>query len=176
MTTLESLHQQTADAYSWVNKLVKAVPEEKWEEIPEIIDSNLSWQVGHLVLSLYFHSVMNVVGHQPDIMEKLPIKKYSELFTYGPASASLGEFTVAKLKEHMALIQEKSLKTIKTLSADQLDQPLENTGIQHPIAKTKFQVLDWNIKHTMWHCGQIAMIKRVVYKPYDFGLRSKKQN
>ncbi|WP_216824389.1 hypothetical protein [Emticicia sp. TH156] len=38
-------------------------------------------------------------------------------------------------------------------------------------SKTKFEALDWNIKHTLWHCRQIGLLKRVVDKRYDFGLR-----
>ena len=39
----------------------------------------------------------------------------------------------------------------------------------HPFVKTKENSISWNIKHTMWHCGQIAMLKRIVDKPLDFG-------
>lgn len=30
--------------------------------------------------------------------------------------------------------------------------------------------LSWNIKHTMWHCGQIVMLKRIIDKPHNFRL------
>ncbi len=48
---------------------------------------------------------------------------------------------------------------------------LEPTPVAHPVAKTKFEAIDWNIKHTMYHCGQIGILRRIVDKRYDFGLR-----
>ena len=33
------------------------------------------------------------------------------------------------------------------------------------------EALEWNINHTMYHCGQIGVLKRVVDARYDFGLQ-----
>lgn len=52
-----------------------------------------------------------------------------------------------------------------------LEQPLEPFIIEHPVAKTKQEAIDWNIKHTMWHCGQIGLLKRFLVKRHDFGLK-----
>ena len=30
--------------------------------------------------------------------------------------------------------------------------------------------ISWNIKHTMWHCCQIATIKRLIHGVYDYVL------
>jgi hypothetical protein len=68
-------------------------------------------------------------------------------------------------------MQGRSLEIIKELAPENLHAALEPTRIPHPIAKTKFESLDWNIKHTMYHCGQIGILKRVVDKRYDFGFR-----
>ncbi|MCE7059373.1 hypothetical protein [Dyadobacter sp. CY343] len=32
-------------------------------------------------------------------------------------------------------------------------------------------LIDWNIKHTVYHCGQIGILSRIVEKRFDFGLR-----
>ncbi|WP_439557278.1 hypothetical protein [Dyadobacter sp.] len=62
-------------------------------------------------------------------------------------------------------------ETVPEVVVAELNNPLEPTPTPHPIATTKFEAIDWNIKHTMYHCGQIGMISRVVEKRYDFGLR-----
>jgi len=49
----------------------------------------------------------------------------------------------------------------------------EPTKRKHPVAKTKFEAISWNIKHTMWHCGQIACIKRLIHGGFDFGLTNR---
>ena len=53
MNQIEILSKQTYDAYAWVNKLISAIPYDKWDDIPDVIASNVSWQVGHLILSYY---------------------------------------------------------------------------------------------------------------------------
>ena len=71
--------------------------------------------------------------------------------------------------EHLKLMQLQSLGVIDSLSENDLRKPVEPTKVPHPIAKTKFDAIDWNIKHTMWHCGQIATIKRIVDNYFDYG-------
>jgi len=44
------------------------------------------------------------------------------------------------------------------------------TETKHPIAKNNFEALDGNIKHTLWHCGQLGILKRVLNERFDFGL------
>jgi hypothetical protein len=47
------LSRQTHDAYNWINKLVKSVSYEKWDNTPSVIETSVSWQMGHLIMSLY---------------------------------------------------------------------------------------------------------------------------
>jgi hypothetical protein len=59
------------------------------------------------------------------------------------------------------------------LTESDLESELEKTDTPHPIAKNKYEALDWNIKHTMWHCGQLGILKRIIDKRFDFGLHMK---
>lgn len=77
-----------------------------------------------------------------------------------------------QLKEDLKYMQGQYLRVINSLSQNELQQAVESTKIPHPVAKTKFEAIDWNIKHTMWHCGQIAVLKRIVDQPYNYGLKS----
>ncbi len=171
MTEKELLLRQTKDAYDWLNRFTASVPSEKWDIMPATLETHMAWQTGHLVISIYFHSVMVIRGHQMDILQKISMKEYSGLFHFVPASLSLGKVLPADLLTHLAVIQKKSLEVIESLSEDELNSPLEPTPMKHPVANTKIEAIDWNIKHTMYHCGQIAILKRVVDERYDFGLR-----
>jgi uncharacterized damage-inducible protein DinB len=171
MTEREILINQTSNAYEWTNRLIETIPFEKWEIIPDTVESSINWQVGHLIISHYFHSIMVIRGHQMDILQKLPIKDYSDLFTASAPMLSVGITDSMKLLQDLKLIQQKSVDILATLSSAELNSPLEHTPIPHPIAATKFEAIDWNIKHTMYHCGQIGILRRVVDKRYDFGLR-----
>lgn len=171
MNQIELLAMQTKSAYDWAYKLIEPIPEEKWDIIPEVVESSVSWQVGHLVISYYYHTIMVTVGHQMDILQQIPIKDYSQLFHNTSSHKCVGKTQPEDLKKHLKLMEQKSISIIQSLSLDELEKPLVPTPMPHPIAKTKFEAIDWNIKHTMWHCGQLGLLKRVVHERYDFGLR-----
>lgn len=171
MNEVEVLARQTANVYEWTNKLIESVPIDKWEQTPEVLETNVAWQVGHLIMSHYFHTVMVIVGHQRDLLEKIPMRQYDEVFTNGQPSDIKGRVDPILLLGQLKLMQTRSMEIITTLTPEKLHVTLEPTRIPHPIAKTKFESLDWNIKHTMYHCGQIGILKRIVDKRYDFGLR-----
>jgi hypothetical protein len=171
MNEVEVLAWQTENVYQWTNKLIESVPLDRWEHSPEVLETNVAWQVGHLIMSHYFHTVMVIVGHQRDLLEKIPMRQYDEIFTNGQPSDVKGRVEPTQLLGQLKLMQGRSLEIIKSLAPENLHNALEPTRIPHPIAKTKFESLDWNIKHTMYHCGQIGTLKRVVDKRYDFGFR-----
>lgn len=171
MNQIEFLAKQTEDAYNWTNKLLNAIPYNKWDDTPEIIESNVTWQVGHLIMSIYFHSIMVITGHQKAISQSVPLREYSELFTNAAPKNAVGKADPTELQKQLILLEQKSIESIQSLSENDLTRPLEPTRIPHPIAKNKYEALDWNIKHTMWHCGQLGILKRVVDKRFNFGLR-----
>ncbi len=166
------LRDQTADAYKWSNKMVESIPRDKWSQTPDKLDTNVSWQIGHLMMSYYYHSIVVITGHQMDILKKIPMQLYSELFTKGDPKKNLNKINHNDLIHHFNLIQKRSIDTIESLSDDDLYQNLVQTEVQHPIAKNKYEALDWNIKHTMWHCGQLGILKRIIDTRYDFGLNN----
>ena len=171
MNQSEILAKQTEDAYHWVNKLISSIPHDKWDTTPELIESNVSWQVGHLIMSYYYHSIRVIAGHQMDILQRVPLKEYNKLFTDAAPASAVGKTNPEELHNQLRLMEQKSITIIKTLSPEDLDSPLAPTPVPHPIAKNKFEALDWNIKHTMWQCGQLGMLKRVIDKRFDFGLK-----
>lgn len=171
MNELQLLIHQTANSYEWTNKLVETIPSEKWDMIPDVVASSISWQVGHLIISHYFHAVMVIRGHQMGILRQLPIKDYSDFFTVAGPEESVGRFIPEKLLNDLKTMQAKSLEIIGSLTPDELQKPLGPTPTPHPIATTKFEAIDWNVKHTMYHCGQIGLLRRIVAERFDFGLR-----
>lgn len=171
MNEIDVLARQTEDAYQWTNKLLHSIPKEKWEQIPEILNTNVSWQTGHLIVSFYFHSVMVITGHKMDILQTVPMKEYGTLYTDAGPLLSLGKISPEILMEKLLFMQEQSLETIRSLPVEALDEVLVPGPFIHPIAHTKREALDWNVKHTMWHCGQLGILKRIVDQRYDFGLR-----
>lgn len=170
MSEVEILTRQTENAYYWTNKLIDSIPYEKWDNLPEIVETNVTWQAGHLIMS-YYHSVMVIAGHQMDIIQKVPLKAYDELFTNASPKDAVGKTNPKELQNQLNIMQQKSIAIIKSLTESDLESKLEPSPTPHPIAKTKLEALDWNIKHTMYHCGQVGILKRILDKRFDFGLR-----
>ena len=172
MTPTQILTKQTKDAYDWTNKLIVAVPTEKWDILANGIESSLSWQMGHQIVSIYYHTIMTTVGHIPELIEDLNLREYTKKCGYDThAKDMVGVFEPNQLLAHLKQMQGRSLGIIESLSENDLHEAVKPTKVPHPIAKTKFEAIDWNVKHTMWHCGQIATWKRMVDRPQDYGLK-----
>lgn len=167
------LLQQTTDAYAWTKKLLYSIPYEKWETLPPVLETNVLWQAGHLLVSFYYHSILVISGHQPDILQTIPLRLYGQLFTQAAPVESINKVNPKQLFSDLTAMQEHSLNSIAKIAEEELEAALEPTGYPHPVAKTRFEALDWNINHTFWHCGQIGLIKRVVDQRYEFGLKAK---
>ena len=77
------LINQTKDANNWTNKLITDIDSEKWFITPEVLESNIAWQLGHLTLSQYYYTIVLVTGPNKEFAEKINLKKYSGLFSKG---------------------------------------------------------------------------------------------
>ncbi len=174
MSPINILIAQTRQAYSWVHKLMDTVPEEKWDTIAKGMDSSLSWQLGHQIISIYYHTIMTTVGHLPELLETMDLRAYTKLSGYATQpGAMVGKFTPEQLRKDLKIMEDKSLEIIASFSEEDLEKPVVPTKMPHPVATNKFEAIDWNIKHTMWHCGQMAIWKRMVDKPHDFGIQKR---
>ncbi|BAV04086.1 hypothetical protein FLA_0065 [Filimonas lacunae] len=161
---------QTKETYSWMNRVIDAIPEEKWDITPDALQTNVSWQVGHLVLGIYYNAIWAVAGMQMDVLTAMPLKDYAEWFTTGTTpQRAVGKVTPGALKAHVNIMARKSITLISSLPAGNLTDNIEPVLPAHPVAKSKFDAIDWNIKHTFWHCGQLGLLKRVVDTRFDFG-------
>ncbi len=172
MTEVELLTRQTENAYEWTNKLIESVPFSKWDDTPGGVDTNISWQVGHLIISHYFHTVMVIVGHQKDVLEKIPLRQYDEIFTNGQPIGAKGKVDPAIILGQLKFLQKRSLEILKVDDGGPPSLWFESRRIFHILSpRQNLNRLDWNIKHTMYHCGQIGLLKRIIDVRYDFGLR-----
>lgn len=172
MNITELLVKQTQDAHIWTNKLIDSIPFEHWNDTPNTLASNISWQVGHLIISEYYHAILVVTGFDTEITQKLDLHELNRKFGYDSVPIDqVGTSDTQILKEQLLFMQDKVVQNVTALTAKDLESYLEQPIKQkHPVATTKLEAVSWNIKHTMWHCGQITSIKRLIHGGYDFGL------
>ena len=169
MNAIALLKQQTLSAHNWTHKLIKDIPLDRWEDIPEGSITNVSWQIGHLIISEHYNNVLSIRGKIPVIFEKIPLRTYVGLFTMGTQGSQIvGEIKPSVLLENLNFIQDQSLQSIEGLSVDSLNEPIVPTKRDHPIANTKVGVLSWNVQHILWHCGQLASLKRALLNRPSF--------
>ena len=80
----------------------------------------------------------------------MPLRLYGQLFTQAIPAESAGKVDLHQLFSYLTAMQQHSLDNIAKVNEEELEKDLEPTGYPHPVAKTKFEALDWNIKHTLW--------------------------
>jgi len=166
---MNTLLSRTQQAYNWINKYLDSIPTSRWDETPPVIDSNVSWQLGHLTLSAYFHSILVIKGHQPNILQAVPIKDYSRLYHRTAAREVVGKFSPEEMLGHWQIMQARSLEIIDSLTEEDLTSPLMPTDFPHPVASIKQEALEWNILHNHYHFGQLGLIRRVLIdESYDY--------
>ena len=175
MTVTDVLVKQTQEAHLWTNKLIDSIPQNLWNETPDNIASNISWQVGHLIISEYYHAILVITGFDEEITEKIDLREHNQKYGYDSVPLDqVGMVSSKVLQEQLHFMQNKVIKNINALTLVDLENPVEQPIKQkHPVATTKFDAVSWNIKHTMWHCGQMATIKRLIHGGYDFGLQKR---
>lgn len=171
MNELDLLITQNQYAQEMTSRLISNIPQEKWDTTPDVLKTNISWQVGHLVVSHIYHCIASVHGAPKELYAQIDIRTLAGLYGYGSDPVkSTGSHSPGALVELLELSHARSLESIKSLNADELDESLAATRVPHPIASNKREAISWNAQHTMWHNGQIGLIKRIIDERMDFGL------
>jgi DinB superfamily len=168
MSQIDTLLTLTTEAHTWTHKLIATVPDEKWLILPPIIESNIYWPIGHFIVTHFYHIITCLKTPEEDVLQLIPIKDYFPLFSAGSKPTTEPYMAVTQLRETLTKVELKLLEKIKSLDEKDLSSDLFPTQFPHPLAKTKLQALSWDMHHTMWHGGQIALIKRVVDKSFVF--------
>lgn len=142
------------------------IPFNLWYETPEVIDTNLAWLTGHLIVSQYFHSIAVITGPNIEIFKEVPLGDYFPIYSMMTKSTT-NELRPepSKLLAELEIINNYAIRELNKLSDKNLEEALEPTQIPHPIAKTKFEALTWSFRHEMWHLGQISTLGRIIGHP-----------
>lgn len=168
MDIIELVKEQIGESHKKVRSLVQRVDFKDWYEIPEGINTNIAWQVGHLIISKYFQLVVAPMGSTREIYEIMPFKEYLALYGIGTKATSKvancpePEYLLTKYDE----VQQFVIRKIGEFDVSTINEP---TVVPHPLAKTRYEALMWSFQHEIWHCGQIAMIRRAMGNPKTFG-------
>ena len=160
MNRIDFIRKETEFADRWIQRMVDSFEPSQWLETPPVLKTNLNWQVGHLLVSKYFHSIVSITPDRPDLSSHFSVRQYRGFYARGSDPAQLSEAPAHDiLLANFKVIQTEANSVLDSLTEEKLDTPTE---MENPVAKTKYEALTWSFKHHMWHGGQISTLKRVL--------------
>ncbi len=143
------------------DKLIAGFSKETWFETPNILNTNLNWQIGHIILANYLHGVASISGSNAAVKEKINIPDFLKF--YGPNSNPIDfenekpdQKELLKMYDFMFSIIETQLEKLNGIDLE------DSTVVPNPAVKTKYEALVWLSHHQSWHNGQIAILNRVL--------------
>lgn len=158
---IDILKDQIILAKEKTDNLISDISIEKWFETPDVIKSNINWQIGHIILANYLHGIASISGANEAFREKVNVANYIKY--YGPKSNPTAFENEKPSRDILIEIYEFTLliilKNIENLTPNDLEK---DTEIPNPVVKTKYQALLWLSQHQSWHNGQIAILRRIL--------------
>jgi len=163
MISIEIIKTQIEHVKKQTDGLIEKIEISKWNIAPEIIETNMNWQIGHIILANYLHGIASISGANEKIREKLDVKDFIKF--YGLKSNPSKYINEKPKNEELIdvynFIFELIWLELKKMKESDLN---EKTEIPNPGAKTKYEALMLLFKHQSWHNGQIAILNRILNK------------
>lgn len=133
----------------------------RWFEMPTGCPSHVAWQVGHLAHAKAAHIYRGILERDPPA-GLIDYGRYSQLFgARTQATPDSRQYpTAASLRTTFDRVHAAAMADLAGLDASRLDVPVE-----HPIARTTYELARWNAQHEMLHIGQIGAIRRLLGMP-----------
>ena len=136
---MKTLKDQITLAKEKTDELISDISSEKWFITPDVIKSNLNWQIGHIILANYLHGIASVSGINDEFREKVNVPDYIKF--YGPKSNPIDSENEKPSKQELIEIYDFTFslisKGLENLTSTDLEK---DTEIPNPAVKR-------NIKH-----------------------------
>lgn len=163
---LEFIKEQNRLTRENTLKLLNDTPFNLWYETPRVIETNMAWLTGHLIVSQYYHSIAVITGPNLEIFKEVALSEYFSIYSMMTKSTT-NELKPEpiKLMAELEIINSYAIRALNKLTDLNLEESLEPTKLPHPVAKTKYEALTWSFRHEMWHLGQISTLKRIIGQP-----------
>jgi len=158
---LNTLREQISSTKEKTDQLIADISTENWLTTPDVLNTNLNWQIGHIILANYLHGIASISGSSAELKEKINVSNYIKFYGLKsiPSAFQKEKPTAEELLEIYEFTLTLVFKNIDLMTEAELD---EQTAIPNPAVKTKYEALKWLSHHQSWHNGQIAMLRRVL--------------
>jgi hypothetical protein len=164
MSRLSLVVEQIEFARNYTIRLLDQTQTADWFRQPTGGVTHVAWQVGHLAMAEYRLALERIRGPRAEDAELIS-DDFLRLFGRDstPKADPAAYLSPAEIRAVFDRVHQQTLREIKTLPENQLDEPILKT---HSLVKTKLWSLLWCAQHEAVHAGQIGLLRRLLgYQP-----------
>jgi hypothetical protein len=162
MSRLREALEQLDFTRRYTLERVESVPFAEWFTVPTGGVSHIAWQVGHIASSEY-RLCLDRLRPRSSADESLVPDAFLKTFGRESLPADETGFTAEEIRAVFDRVHARVMEELAAYPDTDLDlAPLK----PHPLFTTRFAGLRYAPLHEMIHCGQLALIRRMLgYKP-----------
>jgi hypothetical protein len=137
---------------------IDAVPPAQWFTIPPGGVSHVAWQVGHLASSEYRLCLERLRPRTREDESLIP-DAFLATFSRESQPAGVAGFSAEQIRDVFHRVHARVMEELPSYPDADLDLP---PLLPHPLFATRIAGLRYAPLHEMIHCGQIAMVRRML--------------
>jgi hypothetical protein len=162
MSRLREALEQLDFTRRYTLERVESVPLSEWFTVPTGGVSHIAWQVGHMASSEYRLCLERLRPRTP-ADEALISDAFLKMFGREALPESVTGYSADEIRAVFDRVHARVMAELASYPDADLDlAPLK----PHPLFATRLAGLRYAPLHEMIHCGQLAMIRRMLgYKP-----------
>ncbi len=161
MSRLTEALEQIAFTRSYLLERLDTVPLSDWFTISPGGVSHVAWQVGHMSRSQYRICLARLRPRGTED-EALISDAFLDAFAKGPLSEAETGFSAGEIRAVFDRVHAQVMGELASYPDADLDLP---PLVPHPLYDTRLASLRYQPLHEMIHCGQVAMIRRMLGQP-----------
>jgi uncharacterized damage-inducible protein DinB len=158
MTRLADAIEQLEFTRRYTRERILAVPFEQWFTVPLGALSTIAWQVGHIAMAEY-RLCLERLRPRCDADEALIADTFLETFGRGSNPITITGYSAEEIFEVFNRVHEQAITELSNYPDSELDLPPLKP---HPLFSTRIAGLRYAPLHEMIHCGQIALLRRML--------------
>jgi hypothetical protein len=158
MSRLREALDQIDFARRYTRERIATVPLTQWFTIPPNGVTNMAWQVGHLAFAQYRLCLLRLRPRTLDD-EALVSERFIETFSRDSDPGAISGQTAEEIFETFDRVHARVMDEVRDYPDADLDLP---PLIPHDLFNTRIASLRYCPLHEMIHCGQIALIRRML--------------
>jgi len=162
MNRIDFFAQQMLATREYTLRVLEHTDRGRWYESPAgPVTTHIAWHVGHLAFAEYAQFMLMICGETPADIAAFPKDRYFSLFAKGTSARAQRELypSPEELLADLASLHVHCIAKLRSFPEEQFETA---TLRPHQIARTRFDMAMWWIKHEMLHVGHIAMLRRLM--------------